>query len=184
MARCDMSSTRVNKEDSELFRETVGPVQPIVQDTILNNSRKIPPYPKQFLADEELVLAEMANGAIDPASMEMGDEILFKRPGVQDRVLQKLRRGKYSIEAVLDLHGMTVTDANSTLLKFISQSQNAKRQCIRVIHGKGRGSKDGKPVLKNKLCHWLQQRDEVLAFCSARPMDGGTGAMYILIRRA
>lgn len=179
-----MSKTpKLNKDDIELFRNAIGPVLPIVQNKVVHNSNKPKPIPIQTQADERIVLAEMESGTIDPMTIETGDELHYKRPGIQNKHFQKLRRGQISIEAELDLHGMTVVEAKDALSRFFSYSHARNKRCVRIIHGKGHGSRHGKPVLKNKLNHWLQQRDDVLAFCSARPVDGGTGAIYVLIKR-
>ena len=78
---------------------------------------------------------------------------------------------------------MTVVAATSSLTAFLARCTNSGIRCARIIHGKGQGSKDGKPVIKNTINQWLRQRDEILAFCAARPADGGTGAMYVLIKK-
>jgi DNA-nicking Smr family endonuclease len=119
----------------------------------------------------------------DPAEVETGEELLFIRPGIQHGVLTKLRRGQFSIKAELDLHGMVVRVAQVEIAAFLRNCQNRNIRCARIIHGKGYGSWQKQPILKNKLNKWLQQRDEVLAFCSARPVDGGTGAVYVLLKR-
>jgi DNA-nicking Smr family endonuclease len=87
------------------------------------------------------------------------------------------------LEAELDLHGLTLAKAEPTLSQFLEQCQEQKIRCVRIIHGKGWGSRDNKPVLKSKLNHWLRQSDAVLAFCSATIEDGGTGALYVLLKR-
>ncbi len=175
--------SRLNKDDRELFRSTVGPVQPVEQDKVLTHSTKPKPTPTQTRANEGMVLAEMASGEFDLTSMETGDELLYRRPGLQNKLLKKLRRGQFSINAELDLHGLTIPLAKAALSEFLANSQAVNHRCIRIIHGKGLGSKEGKPILKNQLSRWLQQHDEVLAFCSARPIDGGTGAVYVLLKR-
>ncbi len=179
-----MSNTpKLDKDDIELFRNAIGPVRPIQQNKVVHSSNKPKPMPLQTRADERIVLFEMDSGAIDPGTIETGDELHYKRPGIQNKYFQKLRRGQISIEAELDLHGMTVAEAKNALSQFLTYIKTRNKRCVRIIHGKGHGSRHGKPVLKNKLNHWLQQRDEVLAFCSARPIDGGTGAIYVLIKR-
>ena len=107
----------------------------------------------------------------------------FVRPGVQRRVYRDLQRGVIEPQATLDLHGMRVIDARQVFSQFLSQSLKAGRRCVRIIHGKGRGSGNSQPVLKQKTNQWLQQRPEVLAFCTAPRWDGGTGAAYVLLSR-
>jgi DNA-nicking Smr family endonuclease len=101
---------------------------------------------------------------------------------VQQRLFRDLRRGKIRSELELDLHGLTANHARQTLEQFLSDCQQRKLRCARIIHGKGYGSKGQQPVLKQKLNIWLRQHRDVLAFCSATPQDGGTGAVYVLLR--
>ncbi len=120
---------------------------------------------------------------LEHVEVEAGDELIFLRPGIQHSVLRKLRRGQYSDGAKLDLHGMNIPQAHQALAGFLRHCRVRRINCVRIIHGKGFGSKQQKPVLKNRVNAWLRQRDEILAFCSARPEDGGTGALYVLLKR-
>jgi DNA-nicking Smr family endonuclease len=174
----------LSNDDIELFRRSVGPVEHIPQEQVIADTRKPRPVPEQTIKENSRVKQEMLSGAYEPSELEIGDELLFIRPGVQNQVLRKLRRGHFSVETELDLHGMTVDIAKQTLARFLATCTTHHFRCIRIIHGKGHGSKDKQPILKVKLNHWLQQRDEVLAFCSARPVDGGTGAVYVLLKRS
>ena len=169
--------------DISLFRNTVGPVKRVKHDSVLPVRKKPRPVPYQTQADNRKVLDEMMDGHLDPSELETGDELLFKRVGIQHKVFKKLRSGDYSVEAQLDLHGMTVPVAKAALTAFLAECHHKSRKCVRIIHGKGIGSKEGKPVIKNKVNHWLRQRRDVQAFCSARPIDGGTGAIYVLLGR-
>lgn len=163
-----------------LFREAVQDCRPLAQDKRLREPSRPRPVPAQRQQNEAQVLRDMLSDALDPAELETGDELLFARPGLQHGVLRKLRRGQFSIEDELDLHGLTVPEARQALADFLHK---ARGRCVRVIHGKGNTSAGRIPVLKGKVNHWLRQRDEVLAFASARPVDGGTGAVYVLLRR-
>jgi DNA-nicking Smr family endonuclease len=110
-----------------------------------------------------------------------GDETLeFHRSGLQHKVLRKLRQGQYTIQATLDMHGMRVTDAKEALTSFLIRCSKKDIRHALIVHGKGHGI--GKPVLKNKLNQWLRQVDQVLAFCSATPQQGRTGALYVLLK--
>jgi DNA-nicking Smr family endonuclease len=129
------------------------------------------------------VLVDMMSDEYDIADVETGEELLFFRPDLPSKTVKKLRRGDFSIQAELDLHGMFREDARKALALFLTSTRQRGLRCVRVIHGKGHGSPDKKPVLKNLVNRWLQQRDEVLAFCSARQVDGGTGAVYVLLRK-
>ena len=104
------------------------------------------------------------------------------RPGLQQRLLRRLRRGQLAIGGELDMHGMTSNTARAALAEFITASREQGVRCVRIVHGKGYGSGTDAPVLKNRLNSWLRQHHDVLAFSSATPQDGGTGALYVLLR--
>jgi DNA-nicking Smr family endonuclease len=174
---------KVSDEDKALFREAVGKVTRVRHDRVQPSLKRVPPVPKQRRHDERQVMEDMLSDVIDPADVESGDELLFARPGIQHGVLRKLRRGQFSVDAELDMHGMTTVVARHALTEFLRTAQFSRSRCVRIIHGKGRGSAQGRAVLKNKVNYWLQQRDDVLAFCSARPVDGGTGAVYVLLKK-
>jgi len=170
-------------EDIELFRSSVGDVRPVSHDRVMPYRRPPSPRPLFRELDEAAVLRDLLSDQFDPADMETGEELVFVRPGLQLRTLRKLRRGQIVVDAELDLHGMTVPEARTAIVGFLGECQRRRTQCARIIHGKGRGSRHRAPVLKNKVGGWLRQRDEVLAYCSARSYDGGTGAIYVLLKR-
>lgn len=171
------------RAEVELFQRSVGEVTPIRQDSIHPWSSKPAPIPAQRLADDAAVVREMAEGAFfDTGGAGTGEALLYKKPGVQDKVFRKLRRGQFAVSAELDLHGYTVQHARECLSDFLKQSLVRNLRCVRVIHGKGLGSKQGRPTIKSRIGGWLQQRQEVLAFCSARQQDGGAGALYVLLK--
>lgn len=110
------------------------------------------------------------------------DSIHFARAGIQHRLIQKLKRGQMPIQARLDLHRLTGDSALSELARFIADCVQHKFRCVIIVHGKGKIQHNRPPVLKNVTHLWLQQQPQVLAFTSARPKDGGTGALYVLLR--
>ncbi len=169
-------------EDSQLFRATVGPVKPLPCDRIDPAPAKPPPVPRHSHEDERQVLVDMVSDYFEPADMETGEELSYHRSGLQQSVLRKLRRGQFRVSAVLDLHGLNVAAAREALNGFLYSARRDNLTCVRIIHGKGNRSRHKGPVIKQKINHWLRQRDDVLAFCSARPVDGGTGAIYLLLR--
>ena len=169
-------------EDRDLFRDSIGPVSPLAQDRAEPVLRRPPPYPLSTEADEEQVLRDMFSDYFEPADLETGEELYYRSEGIQQGVLRKLRRGQFRVSAVLDLHGMNREAARKALLAFLHGARQDNMSCVRIIHGKGNGSRHRGAVLKQKVNTWLRQRDEVLAFCSARPVDGGTGAIYVLLR--
>ncbi len=113
---------------------------------------------------------------------ETGEELSFVRPGLSRQILRRLRRGEWVSQAELDLHGLTKLEAKIELVNFLFGCGRRGIRCIRIIHGKGLRSKNREPVLKLHVRHWLMQRDEVLAFVQARPVDGGGGAVMVLLK--
>lgn len=172
-----------SQEDVALFRGAMGDAVPLRPHGKVRPTRRRPsPYPRFTAADEADVLEHLLDHPIEPEQIESGEELCYRRPGVQNRVLRKLRRGQYRVSAELDLHGMTVTLAKEALAAFLAQCHHRDTRCIRIIHGKGLRSHHRGPVLKSKVDGWLRRRDDVIAFCSTPPHDGGTGAIYVLLR--
>ncbi len=176
----------MSKDDSDLFRQFADVDKKLEFDGIKPVRKKLSTKPDQQIKDEEhdRVIDDMFSEEYEPTDIERGDELLFSRPGVSRADLKKLRKGLISIQGELDLHGLTVTMAREQLANYLYHCQQTGKRCVRIIHGKGRGSAQGKPVIKNKVNIWLRQRDEVLAFCSARQNDGGTGAIYLLLKKS
>jgi DNA-nicking Smr family endonuclease len=134
-------------------------------------------------ARAEILVESLSGPELADSVEQLGEEISFRRPGLSEKIFRQLRRGRFSIEAEADLHGLTVPQAKLQLREFISESSQYGLGCVRVIHGKGLGSGPGGPVLKGNVHRWLAQWDEVLAFVTARARDGGSGAVYVLLRR-
>jgi DNA-nicking Smr family endonuclease len=139
--------------------------------------------PRQRLRDDQEVLREsMSDGVPVELALEGGEELSYVRAGLPRQVLRQLRSGRWVIRDQLDLHGLTVAEARLALAEFLARCVRGGHRCVRVIHGKGLGSKNRQPVLKQKVAGWLMQREEVLAFCQARVTDGGGGAAVVLLR--
>ncbi len=172
----------ISGEDARLFREAMRDIRPLEHDRVLSRPPPPRPRPRFRERDEAEVMRDLLSDAFDPADLETGEELLFVRAGIQKQLLRKLRRGRFAIGGECDLHGLTVPEARRELAEFINASRGAGRRCVRIIHGKGLGSRNRIPVLKHKVDKWLRQCDDVLAYCSARPADGGTGALYVLLR--
>jgi DNA-nicking Smr family endonuclease len=147
------------------------------------SASKPAPIPVQTLRDERAALLDSLSDH-DPwlTGFETGEELCFLRNGLPQTILRKLRRGHWVIQDELDLHGLNRAEARSQLAEFLHASLKLGHRCVRVIHGKGLGSLNREPVLKHKVRVWLAQRDEVLAYCQARPTDGGSGAAVILLK--
>ena len=167
--------------EQELFRLAIGDTRPLRTDRVEPFHRRPKPWPTQTQRDQQQVLRDMLSDTYEPAELETGEELIHLRAGVQQRVLRDLRRGRIAVQGELDLHGMTVAEAKQALLAYLADCRVRRLRCIRVVHGKGLGSFNREPVLKHKVNLWLRQRQEVLAFTSARPVDGGTGAIYLLL---
>ncbi len=167
-----------------IFLEAVADVTPLAQDRVLpEDAPKPSPHPRFRIADEQAVLVDSLSMDWDPAEWDPGEVVQYAVPGLQHAVMRKLRRGQFRVAAELDLHGYTVAGARERLSGFLRWAQRDRMTCVRIIHGKGNGSAHRGPVLKRKVITWLTRRDEVLAFCSARRVDGGTGAVYVLLGR-
>jgi DNA-nicking Smr family endonuclease len=172
-----------DENEFDLFRQAVGEVKPVNTGKIEKDSSKPPPLPSKLLEDEQQVVQDMLSDAYDPNEIQPGDILSYRRDGIQNRLFRKLKRGEYSIQSELDLHGDTVESARIALFEFLRQSQDRGHRIVRVIHGKGHRSSNRGPVLKTMVNRWLRQCDPVLAFHSAQPKDGGTGAVYVLLKR-
>ena len=170
--------------DSDLFRREIGQVAPLKQPTRAQPRREAPvPLPLQTRLDEQAVLHEAISDEFDPeALLDTDDSLYYHRPGVTEEVVKKLRRGTWIVQAQLDLHGMRREEAREALQNFIREAGKRGLRCVRVIHGKGLGSIGKEPVLKGKVRAWLVQKEEVIAFCQARPHDGGAGAVLVLLQ--
>ena len=168
--------------ETELFREAVRDVKPLATPARVPSARRKPPARAKFTAaDRAMVLVESLQGLGDGEMLDTGDEIQFRRPGVQDGVLRKLKRGEYRVEDVCDLHGLRVAEAKAVLREFLAESLGRRLRCVRIIHGKGNGSGNRGPVLKTAVNLVLRKTAPVLAFTSARRVDGGTGAINVLL---
>lgn len=141
-----------------------------------------PPAARQTEADARAVMAELLDGPVDLEELEYGETLSYRAPGVQDGVMRRLRRGHYRIDAQLDLHGYNRHQARLAVSDFLAECQTRCWRCVRIVHGKGNGSPNSGPVLKTYVDSWLRRRRDVIAFCSAPPNDGGTGAAYVLLR--
>jgi DNA-nicking Smr family endonuclease len=170
--------------DAALFRASVSDATPLPPHAKVEHARSLPrPIPAQRLRDEQNALEESLSAPISwDSGIETGDELSFARDGIGPQTLRKLRRGHWVVQDELDLHGLTSDEARSALVRFLNHCLRRGLRCVRIIHGKGLRSKNREPVLKQKLAHWLTQREEILAFCQARQSDGGGGAAMVLLK--
>ena len=172
-----------HEAERQLFSRSVGPVTPLRNPNRARLRRHLPPpLPVQHWLDEERVMLESISDDFDVSTLlDTDDQLSFRRPGIGVEVTRRLRSGHWSIQRQLDLHGLRVDDAREALGEFIRHAHQLGLRCIRVVHGKGLGSPGKNPVLKSRVQRWLVQKKEVLAFVQARPMDGGAGALLVLL---
>ena len=173
----------VSATDGDLFRELIGPVRPIAggEDAPLS-AEKPPAEPRQFERDEAAVRDELLNHDFDPAEVEVGEEIHYLKAGQPVKLLRQLRRGQFSVRAELDLHQMTANVAREAIRGFLDEAIRHREYCVRIVHGKGLRSPTARgPVLKSLTEQILRRRGDVLAFSSALPAQGGTGAVLVLL---
>ena len=173
-----------NSDDGDLFRQAIGDVKRVRDDRTTSQVRRPRAEPRQQQLDDKAVLSELLSDPSESEILETGEHLSYRKNGVQQAVLRKLRRGNYAIQRELDLHGMTVEEARAEVRAFLASALDLELRCVRIIHGKGRRQADSAPRLKGFLNHWLARKREVTAFCSARPEDGGTGAVYVLLSAA
>ena len=170
-------------DEAELFRMSIGNVTPLPGPGKVVHRRPRPDtLPLQRLRDEQQALRESLEDMTGDPDFETGEELSFVRDGLGAQVLRRLRRGHWVIQDELDLHGLIVPDAREVLVEFLALCARRGLRCVRIIHGKGLRSRNGQPVLKHKVAKWLMQRDQILAYCQARPTEGGGGAVVVLLK--
>ncbi len=172
------------RAEADIFRSSVGKIAPLRSN---EKAPLLPPQPlpiaRHHIADEQAALMESLSDEFTFDTLLDTDENLsFARPGVGSDVLSKLRRGHWAIQNQLDLHGLRRDEAREALGEFLRLARRRGQRCVRIIHGKGLGSVNKEPVLKQKVRNWLAQKDEVIAFCQAQPADGGSGALIVLLQ--
>jgi DNA-nicking Smr family endonuclease len=174
----------VREQFAREIARTMGPVQRLPDS---GRAAPVPaaiePIPRQRIADEAQALASSLSDELDVSTLLDTDaDLAFRREGVGSDVLSRLRRGHWSVQRHLDLHGMTRDVAREALAQFIRHAERDGLRCVRVVHGKGHGSPGREPVLKGKVRSWLVQKSEVIAFAQAPAPDGGHGAVLVLLR--
>ena len=173
----------MSDDDSNLFRRAMTGAKPLRSKERADGPQKKPvPRARFTRADEKNALRESLEVDIDTMESCNAGSMRFHRQSVGRRTMRKLARGRFSVQAEIDLHGLTVAEAKPRLADFIENCAREGHLCVRIVHGKGLGSGQRGPVLKNSVNRWLRKWDAVLAFVSARQVDGGTGAIYVLLQ--
>ena len=176
-------SSLIDPDDLAAFRAAVADTRPLPKSGRVHLGRPMPPpRPLQRQADEQAALHESLHGQITLQDrLEGGDEPSYLRPSLAASVLRDLRRGRWVIQDETDLHGLNREEARALLANFLARSLKRGVRCVRIIHGKGLGSPGKQAVLRQLVRGWLMQRNEILAYCQAKPQDGGEGAVIVLL---
>ncbi|WP_158529618.1 Smr/MutS family protein [Parvibium lacunae] len=183
-AAAEAAAAQAQKEAEQgLFLAAVKDAQPL---KTAPRHASPPPYPapvahQRQQTEREILKATLSDELDSSSLLETDENLSFHQPHVGQDVVRKLRRGQWVIQAQLDLHGLRTDQARDALAAFIRDCRRREKRCLRIIHGKGHGSINKEPVLKRKVISWLRQKTEVLAFCQARPADGGAGAVIVLL---
>jgi DNA-nicking Smr family endonuclease len=171
------------QKTEDLFLAAVKNARPLNTNRIHHEPSKPKPIPQQFIRDEKQALRDsLSDGYIPAHELESGEELLYLREGQSPSVISKLRRGHWVVQANLDLHGLISDEARTQVAEFLAGCKKRGIRCVRIVHGKGLGSRNREPILKHKVRNWLIQKDEVIAYAQARATDGGSGAVIVLLK--
>jgi len=178
------AAARKAEADKNLFSRAVGAVQSLPdKKQVVPKAVPVPPLALQRQKDDEAVLRDALSDEFDVSTLLDTDDMLsFRRPGIGPDVTHKLRKGEWSIQKEIDLHGLRSDEARLALATFIREAHKQGLRCLRVVHGKGLGSPGKTPVLKSKVHSWLVQKNQVMAFVQAKPAEGGAGALVVLLK--
>jgi DNA-nicking Smr family endonuclease len=185
-AAAKAAAERRRAAEKDLFTRAIGATEPLRRKAAVPLAPEPPaPIPVQHQLDEQRVLRESLSDEFDVTTLlDVDDAMSFRRPGIGTEVTARLRKGEWSIQAQLDLHGLRSDEAREALGGFIRNAHKQGLRCVRVVHGKGLGSPGKQPVLKTKAQRWLIQKNEVIAFVQAKPAEGGAGALVVLLAPA
>jgi DNA-nicking Smr family endonuclease len=180
------AAERKRAAEKDLFTRAIGATEPLRRKAAVPLTPEPPaPIPVQHQLDEQRVLRESLSDEFDVTTLlDVDDAMSFRRPGIGTDVTARLRKGDWSIQAQVDLHGLRSDEAREALGGFIRNAYKQGLRCVRVVHGKGLGSPGKQPVLKTKAQRWLIQKNEVIAFVQAKPAEGGAGALVVLLAPA
>ena len=172
--------------ERNLFVRAAGAVQPMRAHSRVHLApERPPPVAAQQRMDDQRVLREAISDDFDAGTLlDVDDALSFRRPGIGPDVTRRLRKGDWSIQGEIDLHGLRREEAREALSAFVREAHRRGWRCVRVVHGKGLGSPGKAPVLKGRVQSWLVQKNEVLAFVQARGDEGGAGALVVLLKPA
>ncbi len=196
-ARAAAEAERIKRDkvvavEANLFHASVGGVKRLPEQ-----NRHVPGLPKPGVApapaarprtqaeDDQAVLRESLSDLFEVDHyLEEDPALNYAAPGIGNDVVRKMRKGHWPVQDELDLHGLRRDDARDAIGDFLRRAALRNLRCVCVIHGKGFGSRSQEPVLKSMVHSWLVQKEQVIAFCAARPSEGGDGALVVLLRAA
>ena len=179
------SKNDISEEEKALFRQAVGGTSPKTPQArkVSKTHRPSPPTAAKISPG---VSSNQITRRISRSRVMLDEthdnSVLFVRSGLQKKVIKHLRRGDYGIKDILDLHGYTIAQARIQLSNFLTRATHARYSAVLIIHGKGLHGDTPGGTLKRFTIDWLKQQAAVKAFCAAQPKDGGTGAVYVLLR--
>jgi len=184
LATAQALAVKQREAENNLFVRAVGAVQRLPDHDQVSLIGPSPaPIAHQRQLDNEAVLRDCLSDEFDASTLlDTDDALSFRRPGIGRDVIHKLRKGDWSIQREIDLHGLRSDEARIALAEFIRQAHRQGLRCLRVVHGKGLGSPGKTPVLKSKVHSWLVQKNQVMAFVQAKPAEGGAGALVVLLK--
>ena len=170
-------------DERSRFRKAMQDVRQLTNQPRAELDAAKPKATARFTRRDNLeIMRESLSGPPQPGEIQTGEEMIYARPGLPGKVMRKLRRGQYAIESECDLHGLTAEQARHVLVEFIDECLTMGTRCVRVVHGKGRGSGPAGPVIKPLVGSYLRSRAEVLAYATTLPAHGGNGAVYVLLK--
>jgi DNA-nicking Smr family endonuclease len=170
-------------DDKQLFKDAISDATPLQHEPRATSPRRASPRARFSREEQQKVLRESMEADYDERDIHSADNLRYHRATVGKRTMRKLARGNFAVQDEMDLHGMTVAEAEIALQNFITDACLRGFTCVRIVHGKGLGSGERGPVLKRKVASLLRRWQQVLAFVSARQVDGGTGAVYVLLEK-
>ena len=177
-----MAKDKPPKNDADLFRSMMTDVKPLnAEERFQPEKSRISPHRRTQTPGDDIESSFVEFPHATHVTPE--ESLFFARAGLQKRVLKQLKRGDLAVEASLDLHGQIIEEAGKSLTQFLEEAQSVGIRCVIVIHGKGTRSSESRPVLKTQVNHWLRDSPAVLAFSSTQPKHGGTGSVYVLLKK-
>lgn len=173
-----MPKNSLSQDELNAFLEAVKDVKRLVHDKMEQPRPVTTKAPRQITQKKQAAFYFQESSFAEIVTQE--ESLSFQQASTPEKLLRKLKKGQYNVQAVLDLHGLTVSEAEVELSCFLTECLLRSKRVVLLVHGKGRDPQA--PVLKNKLNQWLRHYDKVLAFCTALPRHGGQGALYLLLK--